>query len=92
MFVTMSVSRGRGRMTPLNGTPCSRLPTIGIISRIPGKNGWAGKEKLTIELRAKGIPFVEVQLDVDEINQFYEEHGIPRDSAARARLAALKAE
>ena len=52
----------------------------------------ANKEKLTMELRARGLSFVEIELDVDEINRFCAEEGIPNDGHARARLAARKAE
>ena len=52
----------------------------------------ANKEKLTMELRARGLSFVEIGLDVDEINRFCAEEGIPNDGCARARLAACKAQ
>jgi len=49
-------------------------------------------EKLIRELEKRGIRSVRVPLDVEEINQFCEEEGIPNDSAARAKLAARKAQ
>ena len=52
----------------------------------------AGAEKLIRELEKRGIPWVRVPLDVEEINQFCEEEGIPNDGAARANLAARKAQ
>jgi hypothetical protein len=52
----------------------------------------AGAEKLIAGLEAKSIPWIRVQLDVEEIKQFCEEQGVPNDGKARANLAARKAE
>ena len=48
-----------------------------------------GLQRVWIEIR--GLSFVEIELDVDEINRFCAEEGIPNDGHARARLAARKA-
>ncbi len=52
----------------------------------------AGVEKLIAEFQARGIPYLRVPLDIEEIKQFCEEQGIANDGKARAALAARKAE
>ena len=52
----------------------------------------AGVEKLIAKFEAKGIPYVRVPLDIEEIKQFCEEQGIPNDGKARVNLAIRKAE
>jgi hypothetical protein len=52
----------------------------------------AGIEELIAGLEARSIPYVRVLLDVEEIKQFCEEHGIPNDAKARSNLAIRKAE
>jgi len=52
----------------------------------------AGLHKLTAEFDAKKVPYVLVQLDVDEINEFCRREGIRNDGSARAKLACLKAQ
>jgi hypothetical protein len=52
----------------------------------------AGIEKLMAELESRSIPYVRVLLDVEEIEQFCEEQGIPNDAEARSKLALRKAE
>ena len=52
----------------------------------------AGVEQLTKKMSARGIPFVRVVLDVDEINQYCEEHGVPNNGDTRSKLAILKGE
>jgi hypothetical protein len=52
----------------------------------------AGVEKLIAGLEAMSVPWVRVQLDIEEIKQFCEEQGIPNDGKARADLAIRKAE
>jgi hypothetical protein len=52
----------------------------------------AGIEKLIAGLEARSIPYVRVLLDVEEIEQFCEEQGIPNDAKARSNLAIRKAE
>ena len=49
-------------------------------------------EKLIAGLEARNIPYVRVLLDVEEIEQFCEERGIPNDAKARSNLAIHKAE
>jgi hypothetical protein len=44
------------------------------------------------ELESRSIPYVRVLLDVEEIEQFCEEQGIPNDAEARSKLALRKAE
>jgi hypothetical protein len=51
----------------------------------------AGLQKVITEFETRRVPFILVSLDVDEINQFCREKGIPNDSKARAQLAAHKA-
>lgn len=51
-----------------------------------------GVEKLIAQFEARGIPYVRVPLDVEEIKQFCEEQGIPNDGKARVNLAIRKAE
>ena len=51
-----------------------------------------GVEKLIAQFEAKGIPYVRVPLDIEEIEQFCEEQGIPNDGKARVNLAIRKAE
>jgi hypothetical protein len=51
-----------------------------------------GLHKLTAELDAKKVPYVLVELDVDEINEFCRREGIRNDGPARAKLALLKAQ
>jgi len=48
-------------------------------------------EKLIAGLVARSIPYVGV-LDIEEIEQFCEEQGIPNDAKARSNLAIRKAE
>ena len=48
--------------------------------------------ELIAELEARSIPYVRVPLDVEEIEQFCEEQGIPNDAKARSSLAIRKAE
>ena len=52
----------------------------------------AGLEKLITSLEARGISYLRVLLDVEEIEQFCEEQGIPNDAKARSILAIRKAE
>jgi hypothetical protein len=52
----------------------------------------AGVEKLIAGLEARSIPSVRVLLDVEEIEQFCKEQGIPNDAKARSNLAIRKAE
>ena len=52
----------------------------------------AGLEKLIARLEARSIPYLRVLLDVEEIEQFCEEQGIPNDAKARSILAIRKAE
>jgi hypothetical protein len=52
----------------------------------------AGLEKLIARLEAGSIPYLRVLLDVEEIEQFCEEQGIPNDAKARSILAIRKAE
>src|SRR4029077_1894506 len=52
----------------------------------------AGVEKVIAKFEAKGIPYVRVPLDIEEIKQFCEEQGIPNDGKARVNLAIRKAE
>jgi hypothetical protein len=55
--------------------------------------GWnAGIETLIAGFEARGIPYVRVLLDVDEIKEFCEEQGIPNDAKARSNLAIRKVE
>jgi hypothetical protein len=49
-------------------------------------------EQLIAGFEAKGLAYVCVQLDVEEIEQYCKEEGIPNDSKARSKLAILKAE
>lgn len=49
-------------------------------------------ESLTEKMSARGIPFVRVVLDVDEINQYCKEHGVPNNGDTRSKLAILKGE
>ena len=49
-------------------------------------------EKLVASLEARGISYLRVLLDVEEIEQFCEEQGIPNDAKARSILAIRKAE
>jgi hypothetical protein len=50
-----------------------------------------GLEKLVAKLEAGGILYVRVLLDVEEIQRFCQEQGIPNDSTARSKLALSKA-
>lgn len=50
-----------------------------------------GLHRLTAELDAKKVPYVLVELDVDEINEFCRREGVRNDGSARAKLARLKA-
>jgi hypothetical protein len=43
-------------------------------------------EKYMAELTARGIAYVRIPLDVEELKQFCEEQGIPNDGAARTEL------
>jgi len=52
----------------------------------------AGVEQLTEKMSARAIPFVRVVLDVDEINQYCGEHGVPNNGDTRSKLAILKGE
>ena len=52
----------------------------------------AGIEELIAGLEARSIPYVRVLLDIEEIEQFCEEQGIPNDAKARSNLAIRKAE
>jgi hypothetical protein len=52
----------------------------------------AGIEKLIASLEARGISYLRVLLDVEEIEQFCEEQGIPNDAKTRSILAIRKAE
>lgn len=52
----------------------------------------AGVEKLIAELERLGLPYIRIPLDVNEIVQYCEEHGIPNDGQARSQLAASKAQ
>jgi hypothetical protein len=52
----------------------------------------ARTESLTQEMRARGMPRRRVVLDVDEINQYCKEHGLPNNGETRSKLAILKAE
>jgi hypothetical protein len=49
-------------------------------------------ESLTKKLSAHGIPFVRVVLDVDQINQYCKEHGVPNNGDTRSKLAIIKGE
>lgn len=51
----------------------------------------ANVERLIVALQAGGIPFVRIPLEVEEIEQFCREQGIPNDGKARSNLARLKA-
>jgi hypothetical protein len=52
----------------------------------------AGVEKLIAGLEARGVQCLRVLLQVEEIEQFCEERGIPNDAEARAMLVVRKAE
>jgi hypothetical protein len=52
----------------------------------------AGVEKLIAQFEARGILYVRVPLNIEEIEQFCEEQGIPNDGEARVNLAIRKAE
>ncbi|HEY2122822.1 MAG TPA: hypothetical protein VGH07_04445 [Chthoniobacterales bacterium] len=52
----------------------------------------ADVEELLEKMRAEGIPFTCVELDVEEINQFCKEQGIPNDGKARANFVLRKAQ
>jgi len=47
---------------------------------------------IQLDAISRGIPYVRVPLDIEEIKQFCEEQGIANDDKARAALAARKAE
>jgi hypothetical protein len=49
-------------------------------------------EELITGLEAKGHAYICLQLDVEEIEQYCKEQGVPNDSNARTQLAILKAE
>ena len=51
-----------------------------------------GDQGYPFEFQARGIPYVRVPLDIEEVKQFCEEQGIANDGKARAALAARKAE
>ncbi len=51
----------------------------------------AGIETLIAKLEARSVPYVRILLDVEEIEQFCEEQGIPNDAKARSNLAIRKA-
>ena len=49
-------------------------------------------ESLTKKISARGMPVIRVVLDVDEINQYCKEHGVPNNGETRSKLAILKGE
>ncbi|HEX6566955.1 MAG TPA: hypothetical protein VF020_21875 [Chthoniobacterales bacterium] len=51
----------------------------------------AGLQLLTAEFDVKKVPYIFVELDVDEINEFCRGEGIVNDGRARAELARRKA-
>ncbi len=52
----------------------------------------AGIEEVIANLESQGHAYVCVQLDVEEIEEYCKEKGVPNDSKARLALAILKAE
>ena len=58
--------------------------------RVTWKEWNAEGEKFMAELKARGIPYVCVLLDVEEIQQYCKERGIPNDRDARMRFAQHK--
>jgi hypothetical protein len=52
----------------------------------------AGIEEVIASLESRGHAYVCVQLDVEEIEEYCKEQGVPNDSKARSALAILKAE
>ena len=51
-----------------------------------------GIEEVIANLESQGHAYVCVQLDVEEIEEYCKEQGVPNDSKARSALAILKAE
>jgi hypothetical protein len=51
-----------------------------------------GIEKVIANLESQGHTYVCVQLDVQEIEEYCKEQGVPNDSKARSALAILKTE
>jgi len=49
-------------------------------------------ESLTKKISARGMPVIRVVLDVDEINQYCKEHGVPNNGETRSKLAIIKGE
>ncbi|HSZ75947.1 MAG TPA: hypothetical protein VK775_00965 [Chthoniobacterales bacterium] len=52
----------------------------------------AGIEEVIANVESQGHAYVCVQLDVEEIEEYCKEQGVPNDSKARSALAILKAE
>jgi hypothetical protein len=52
----------------------------------------ADLEKMIPKLEERGIQFVRVPLDVEEIERFWQKENIPNDGAARSKLALRKSE
>jgi hypothetical protein len=51
-----------------------------------------GIEEVIANLESQGHAYVCVQLDVEQIEQYCQEKGVPNDSKARSALAILKAQ
>jgi hypothetical protein len=51
-----------------------------------------GIEEVIANLESQGHAYICVQLDVEEIEQYCQEKGVPNDSKARSALAILKAQ